>query len=148
MLFRSDVVYAIVQGHVPFDNRTEAEKTKVAWLPTTNSVVTQPDLTAIPDGVDPKDSSWFALAKIAAMGARAAQYGMADSALILGAGPIGQMAVRWAHALGVETVLALDPQGSRLEWPGRAGPRGSSTAGSRTPWPISKNPRGAWAHGW
>ena len=47
----AEVTYALLQGPAAFDNRTEAEKQKVTWLPATNSVVTQPDLTAIPDGV-------------------------------------------------------------------------------------------------
>ena len=47
----AEVVYAVIQGPVAFDNRTEADKQKVAWLPAKNSEVMQPDLAAIPDGV-------------------------------------------------------------------------------------------------
>jgi len=47
----ADVVYAIIQGPLAFDNRTEAEKQKVAWLPAKNGEVLQPDLAAVPDGV-------------------------------------------------------------------------------------------------
>ena len=47
----AEVVYAVLQGPVAFDSRTEAEKQKVVWLPATNSVVAQPDLAAIPDGI-------------------------------------------------------------------------------------------------
>lgn len=47
----AEVVYAFLQGPAAFDNRTEAEKQKVAWLPAKNSQVMQPDLAALPDGI-------------------------------------------------------------------------------------------------
>ncbi|MBN8218287.1 MAG: zinc-binding alcohol dehydrogenase [Spirochaetes bacterium] len=75
----------------------------------------------VPEGIPSKDASWFALAKICAMGARAAQYTVADSVLVIGAGPIGQMSVRWAHALGVEKIACVDPVKSRLEFARRGG---------------------------
>jgi hypothetical protein len=45
------VTYAILQGTVPFDSRTEEDKLKVAWLPAKNGEVLQPDLAKIPDGI-------------------------------------------------------------------------------------------------
>jgi len=68
----------------------------------------------IPTGVDVRDASWFALAKIAAMGAHAAPMALGDRTLIIGAGPIGQMSLRWAVAAGAQSVAVLDPQGWRL----------------------------------
>ena len=47
----ADVVYAILQGPVAFDNRAEGEKQKVTWLPAKNGEVLQPDLAKIPDGI-------------------------------------------------------------------------------------------------
>ncbi len=47
----AEVAYAIIQGPVAFDNRTEAEKQKVVWVPAKNSEVMQPDLAAVPDGI-------------------------------------------------------------------------------------------------
>ena len=46
----AEVAYAILQGPAAFDNRTESEKQKVAWVPVKNSEVLQPSLTSIPDG--------------------------------------------------------------------------------------------------
>ena len=50
----------------------------------------------IPDEVSFEDAAWFALAKITFIGARAARYSLGDSVLVIGAGPIGQLSLRWA----------------------------------------------------
>jgi NADPH:quinone reductase-like Zn-dependent oxidoreductase len=50
------------------------------------------------EAVGRKVTAWFAFAKITFMGARAAQYSHGDSVLIIGAGPIGQISVRWGKA--------------------------------------------------
>ena len=47
----AEVTYAILQGPIAFDNRTEEDKTKVTWLPCKNGEVIQPDITAVPDGI-------------------------------------------------------------------------------------------------
>ncbi len=68
----------------------------------------------IPDQLGDREACWFALAKIASMGARAAPMALADRVLVIGAGPIGQMSARWALAAGAEQVVVLDPVESRL----------------------------------
>ncbi|MGH7146108.1 MAG: zinc-dependent alcohol dehydrogenase [Planctomycetota bacterium] len=68
----------------------------------------------VPKSLDLKQAVWFALAKICFMGARAAEYKLGDSVLIVGAGPIGQMSLRWARAAGAETVTVLDRIEQRL----------------------------------
>lgn len=68
-----------------------------------------------PAELDPRQAVWFALAKIAAMGARVAEFALGDEVLVIGAGPIGQMALRWARAAGAEKVLAVDTVAMRLE---------------------------------
>lgn len=75
----------------------------------------------VPDGVDERDATWFALAKIAFFGARAAQYQIGDSLLVIGAGPIGQMTVRWASAAGLAHIIVVDPVQTRLALAGRGG---------------------------
>lgn len=69
----------------------------------------------VPQGLDVKAAPWFALAKIAFIGARAADYSLGDSVLIIGAGPIGQMSTRWASAAGAETIIVVDSMTPRLE---------------------------------
>lgn len=68
----------------------------------------------IPDGVDLKQAVWFALGKIASHGAITAEHRIGQSVGIVGAGPLGQMATRWAAASGVETLAVIDPIADRL----------------------------------
>ena len=75
---------------------------------------------AVPAGARTEDLPWFALAKIALVGARAAEFRLEDGVLIIGAGPIGQMALRWALAAGTRAV-ALDPLAPRVEHSARGG---------------------------
>lgn len=79
------------------------------------------DLLPVPAGVAAEDAVWFALAKIAAMGARVAGYRLGDSVCVIGAGPVGQMSVRWAFASGVENIAVCDPSAPRLEIASRGG---------------------------
>jgi len=69
----------------------------------------------VPDGVDVKQATWIALGKVAFMGARAGGFGLGDRVLIIGAGPVGQMTVRWANAAGAETIIAVDTVQARLD---------------------------------
>lgn len=49
------------------------------------------------------------------MGARAAAHQLGDTVVVVGAGPIGQMAARWATAAGARAVVVVDAVASRLE---------------------------------
>ena len=69
----------------------------------------------VPDGVKSQDALWFAFAKIAFMGIKAANIELGDSAMVIGAGPIGQMALRWLFALGTEKITVVDVFQKRLE---------------------------------
>lgn len=80
-----------------------------------HGAVAAANVVPVPDGLDDKDAAWFALAKIAFMGARASDYRAGDSVLIIGAGPIGQMSVRWAAAAGLEHIVVVEPVESRLK---------------------------------
>ncbi|HTL52851.1 MAG TPA: zinc-binding alcohol dehydrogenase [Planctomycetota bacterium] len=77
-------------------------------------IATEDKCVPVPKTLDLKQAAWFALAKICFMGARAAEYHLGDSVLIVGAGPIGQMSVRWARAAGAETIVVLDRIEGRL----------------------------------
>jgi threonine dehydrogenase-like Zn-dependent dehydrogenase len=68
----------------------------------------------LPDSVPFEQAAWFGLAKITFHGARRAEYKIGDSVLIIGAGPIGQMSIRWAHALGVASIIVADGFPKRL----------------------------------
>jgi 2-desacetyl-2-hydroxyethyl bacteriochlorophyllide A dehydrogenase len=84
-------------------------------------IASEKECTRVPNAVDLKDAIWFALAKIAFLGARAAEYTLGDSVLIIGAGPIGQMSARWARAAGVGTILVADSVEARLQLAKRGG---------------------------
>lgn len=68
----------------------------------------------IPDGVPFEQAVWFALAKITFHGAYAAGYSLGDSVLIIGAGPIGQMSIRWARAAGCASIIVVDTAAHRM----------------------------------
>jgi 2-desacetyl-2-hydroxyethyl bacteriochlorophyllide A dehydrogenase len=84
-------------------------------------VVPALDCTPIPPGIDLRSAPWFALAKIAFMGARAAGHGLGDTVVVVGAGPIGQMSVRWANAAGVAALVVVDVVAARLALAERGG---------------------------
>lgn len=79
-------------------------------------IVSEQQCLPIPEFMTPESAAWFALAKITFMGARAAEYQIGDRVLIIGAGPIGQLSVRWARAAGAETVIAVDLIQERLKF--------------------------------
>lgn len=68
----------------------------------------------IPDSVPFDHAHWFALAKIAFHGALAADYRLGDTVLVIGAGPIGQMSLRWASAAGASAIVVVDTAADRL----------------------------------
>ena len=68
----------------------------------------------IGEGVDLRSAPWCALAAIAYVAARNARYEFGESVLVLGAGPIGQMSVRWARTAGLRHIVVVDPLADRL----------------------------------
>ena len=77
--------------------------------------------TSVQNGLDLAEAVWFALAKIAYVGARAARHGLGDSVVVIGAGPIGQMSIRWASAAGARAIVAVARSAGRLELARRGG---------------------------
>jgi 2-desacetyl-2-hydroxyethyl bacteriochlorophyllide A dehydrogenase len=76
---------------------------------------------SVPDGIDLKDATWYSLGKIAWLGARAAGYTLGDTVVIVGAGPIGQMSLRWAAAADADAIIVVDPWEGRLQYARRGG---------------------------
>lgn len=75
----------------------------------------------IPEGIDAREAAWFGLARIAFMGAKILVHHLGDTVLVIGAGPIGQMSLRWAVAAGAETVIVTDMWPKRLKMAERGG---------------------------
>jgi len=68
----------------------------------------------VPLDVDAKQACWCGLAKTAFRAAYAAPFTLGGNVLIVGAGPVGQMAVRWARSAGVQTIAVTDLAPLRL----------------------------------
>lgn len=77
-------------------------------------VVGADDVARIPDAVSDSDAAWSTLAMIASLGVKAAELGLADSVAVVGAGPIGQLVLRWVAASGVKRLRVIDPVEPRL----------------------------------
>lgn len=71
------------------------------------------DCRPLPAELDPVLAAWFALAKITFVGALAAGHVLGEPVVVIGAGPIGQMLLRWLHASGAQ-LICIDPVESRL----------------------------------
>lgn len=79
-----------------------------------HAVVAETDCYPIPSELTFEQAAWFSLAKICLHGAMAAKYFLGDSVLIIGAGPIGQMSVRWARAAGAASIIVVDVAADRM----------------------------------
>ena len=69
----------------------------------------------VPVDMDKKSACWCGLAKTAFRAASAAPFERGSHILIIGAGPVGQMAIRWAKTEGVETIAVVEISGFRLQ---------------------------------
>ncbi len=67
--------------------------------------------TRVPDDVSDEDAAWFAIAKVGFVGVAASHARLGSSALVVGAGPIGQMAVRWLASSGAAEVVVVQRSG-------------------------------------
>jgi 2-desacetyl-2-hydroxyethyl bacteriochlorophyllide A dehydrogenase len=85
-------------------------------------------LFPIPDSVSDTDAMWSALSMIGSMVLHTGDIRLEDDVAIIGAGPIGQMALRWCVAAGCSTIIC-DPVLMRLEM-ARAGGAGAVFQGS------------------
>lgn len=94
-----------------------------------HAIVKAEECVRIPAVLKWDHAVWFSLAKIANHGARAAQYKLGDTALIIGAGPIGQMSIRWAHAAGCQSIIVVDAVPDRMAL-AKAGGATSTIVGS------------------
>lgn len=75
----------------------------------------------IPDNVPTDEAAWFALAKIAYTGAVSGEIRLGSRVLVIGGGPIGQMALRWARVCGARRTVLVDPLPLRQEMATRGG---------------------------
>ncbi len=75
----------------------------------------------VPEALDPRKACWCGLAKTAFRAAHIAPFQLGGHVLIVGAGPVGQMAVRWARSAGMEQTAVIDISALRLAHAQRGG---------------------------
>lgn len=75
----------------------------------------------VPATVDAKSACWCGLAKTAFRAAWAGPFKAGGHVVIVGAGPVGQMAIRWAKTIGVATITTIDLSPYRLKHATRGG---------------------------
>ena len=71
--------------------------------------------------IPPEHPAWFTLAQIAFRGSWNTETRIGQSLVVVGAGPIGQMVIRWAAAAGLARISVIDPAGPRLPHAVRGG---------------------------
>jgi 2-desacetyl-2-hydroxyethyl bacteriochlorophyllide A dehydrogenase len=76
----------------------------------------------VPEGVTAEQASWFQLNIIVQNGIREAHPVLGETAVVIGLGPLGQLAVRLLGVAGMSHLLAVDPLISRCELAGGNGP--------------------------
>ena len=81
----------------------------------------QPRRAVIDPDIPPEHAAWFALAQIAFRGFWNTETRIGQSLVVVGAGPIGQMVIRWAAAAGLARISVIDPAGPRLPHAVRGG---------------------------
>ncbi len=77
-------------------------------------VVKPSQIFPIPDSVPDGQAMWSALSMIGSMALHTGDIRLEDDVAIIGAGPIGQMALRWCVAAGCNTIIC-DPVRMRLD---------------------------------
>ena len=86
-----------------------------------HQLMTATDCSHIPDGIDLKQACWAGLAKTAYRAAWAGRFEPGQHILVIGAGPVGQMAIRWASNSGADSINVVDLSPARLEHAKRGG---------------------------
>ena len=77
--------------------------------------------SSVPADIPSKHACWCGLAKTAFRAAFAGPFESGGYVLVIGAGPVGQMATRWAKTENVASIAVVDPSAFRLEHARRGG---------------------------
>jgi 2-desacetyl-2-hydroxyethyl bacteriochlorophyllide A dehydrogenase len=79
-----------------------------------HQLVPADECTRVPAGIELKSACWCGLAKTAFRAAWAGRFSAKAHVLVIGAGPVGQMVVRWAAAKDCASITAVDVSSHRL----------------------------------
>lgn len=85
------------------------------WPHASEHVLREVAAFPVPDDIDLAAANWAALAGVAYVGIRRARIAVGESTVVIGAGPVGQMVIRWAALAGSGRVIAIDPAADRLD---------------------------------
>ena len=69
----------------------------------------------VPKGVSDRDAAWGILGRIVQMGVRRAAHALGEDVVVVGLGPLGQLAVQYVALLGPRTLTAIDSVPARVE---------------------------------
>jgi 2-desacetyl-2-hydroxyethyl bacteriochlorophyllide A dehydrogenase len=91
------------------------ERIFTMWPHASGHVLPQVAAFPIPAEISLEQANWCALAGVAYVGICRAAIAPGESVAVIGAGPVGQMATRWAGISGAGRVTVIDPAAGRLE---------------------------------
>jgi 2-desacetyl-2-hydroxyethyl bacteriochlorophyllide A dehydrogenase len=74
-----------------------------------------PHVVKLPEYADDEDATWSALAMITQTGVRRVEHIMGDRAVVIGAGPLGQLVTQYLRVIGCLEILVIDTVQQRLE---------------------------------
>jgi 2-desacetyl-2-hydroxyethyl bacteriochlorophyllide A dehydrogenase len=86
-----------------------------------HQVLAAKDCSPIPEDIDLKSACWAGLAKTAYRASWAGPFEPGHYLLIIGAGPVGQMAIRWAAIAQADSIAVVDLSPARLGHARRGG---------------------------
>ena len=113
---------AVVEDVGPGDSEFDAgDRVFMRMAHGSHQVIPAAACSPVPEGIADDTGCWCGLAKTAYRAAWAGRFDQAESVLMVGAGPVGQMATRWANALGTEKIVVCDLAENRLEHARRGG---------------------------
>jgi 2-desacetyl-2-hydroxyethyl bacteriochlorophyllide A dehydrogenase len=75
----------------------------------------------VPEAIGDEEATWFGLAGIVQNAVRRAEHDLGDAVVVIGLGPLGQLAVQYARVGGAREVIAIDTLPARLEQAGAHG---------------------------
>ncbi|MFC1452643.1 zinc-binding alcohol dehydrogenase [Verrucomicrobiota bacterium] len=72
-------------------------------------------ILTVPEGIAPEQAAWFHLNIIVQNGIREVGPALGETSVVIGLGPLGQLAVRLLGLAGQRHLIAIDPIGARCE---------------------------------
>ena len=91
------------------------DRVRSAWHHRQYYVSKTDGLYLVPDDVDPLDAVWINLAGVSQKNVRKCDIKLGDTVVVIGQGPVGQLATQFVKNSGALDIIAIDPVASRAE---------------------------------